>query len=201
MFKKRSVIFAFLISFIPLLASYQWPVSQFNSQHPITGTLGEYRPGHLHKGVDIGEGTDTEVYPVVDGVVTDIYDKNNDNECVEVLGGDGIEYEYTHINSSVAVNDPVEAGITVLGTIKDITHPHLHFEVNDGMSNPLDNGLNPYTDTDLTTVWGGNDFMFYREGTYDQVSSPLWGKVDILVRAKDAQSNGSNTVGIYRIGY
>jgi len=50
-----------------------WPFSPPNVQHKITGTLGEFRPGHLHEGVDIkplnGNVIGAQVYSVSDGAV------------------------------------------------------------------------------------------------------------------------------------
>jgi len=72
MLKKIYGLFGFFIPFISLFASYPWPFKPVNDPHPITGTLGEYREGHLHAGVDIGEGIGTKVYPVVNGIVKNV---------------------------------------------------------------------------------------------------------------------------------
>ena len=54
--KKILLIFILWnLCFINFAWAYNWPVYPFDSQHIITATLGEYRPGHLHAGVDIGE--------------------------------------------------------------------------------------------------------------------------------------------------
>jgi murein DD-endopeptidase MepM/ murein hydrolase activator NlpD len=203
MSKKIYIIFSFFVPLISLFASYPWPLKPDTVQHPVTGTLGEYRTGHLHEGVDIDGSIGTNVYTVVDGTVTDVVIPSNpENEYVEVTGNDGNIYQYFHIDALVKKNDPVVAGETILGTIKEIDDPHLHFEVNDGMVNPLNgSGLTPYADTARTVVWGGDDFSFYRDGSNDELFSDLWGKVDILVRAKDRQKPGSENVGVYRIGY
>ncbi|MCK4421964.1 hypothetical protein KAW48_09220, partial [candidate division WOR-3 bacterium] len=187
--------------------SYPWPVSSFPGPHPITGSFGEFREpygnlgSHFHFGVDIGRKDGIQVYPVSTEKVRRW--RNVENGWIQLEN-----FRYVHINPEDLILDTTRVcttSVTLLGVIGNITDPHLHFEEGIGISNKLnplrDGGLNNYTDTDTPTVWGGNDFMFYKQGTNDQISSSLWGKVDILVRAKDAQSNGSNTVGVYRIGY
>ncbi len=177
--------------------SYSWPVSPFNTQHSINATLGEYRSGHFHAGVDIGDGVRTIVYPVINGTIP-------------TGGGIGREYvkvgnfDYVHIipNPDLELGQFVTTD-TVLGEIAPESYtgypPHLHFEEDDGAYNPLrTDGLTPYSDTDRTYV---STLDFYRQGTNQQILSPLYGKIDILSRAWDAQSNGSDNVGVYQIGY
>ena len=57
----------------PTAGPLPWPFSPTNVQHQITGTLGEFRPGHLHEGVDIkplnGNVIGAQVYSVSDGAV------------------------------------------------------------------------------------------------------------------------------------
>ena len=206
---RKIRFFPFLFVFIFLEGwSYPWPVSSFPGPHPITGSFGEFREpygnlgSHFHFGVDIGRKDGIQVYPVSTEKVRRW--RNVENGWIQLEN-----FRYVHINPEDLILDTTRVcttSVTLLGVIGNITDPHLHFEEGIGISNKLnplrDGGLNNYTDTDTPTVWGGNDFMFYKQGTNDQFSSSLWGKVDILVRAKDAQpSPGSQNVGIYRIGY
>ncbi|MEW6607027.1 MAG: FG-GAP-like repeat-containing protein, partial [bacterium] len=209
------LILSSLFTLSPIIASgYQWPISSFNSQHPITGVLGEYRPDHLHRGIDIGEGIGTEVYPVVNGTVTEIGTTVQEKEkaYVKIRGENGIFYDYVHIepNSALQVGSRTIAGQTLLGTILNPANfgstmkPHLHFEENNGGTNSLrSGGLTPYSDTSDPTV---NWVKVVQQGSGDPFPErngmPLiFGQVDIKANAKDAQSNGSSIVAPYKIGY
>ncbi|MCX7994436.1 MAG: hypothetical protein N3A65_01515 [candidate division WOR-3 bacterium] len=187
--------------------SYPWPVAEFPGPHPINATFGEFREPyggldyHFHYGVDIGRGAGTQVYPVADGKVSRW--SNVENGWIEVGN-----FRYVHINPNDLILDTARqctASVTLLGVIGAIEQPHLHFEDGIGIPNKLNplrrGGFDNYADTAITTVWGSPDFMFFRQGTNTQIYSPLWGRADILVRAKDAQSYGSATTGIYRIRY
>lgn len=99
---KKEIIFCFttviLLSNFCLLWSYPWPVSSFNSAHPISGTLGEYRSGppHLHAGVDIAE-TGVSVYPVTNGT---IYQSDIGADYVTVAN-----FDYVHITPNQDIID------------------------------------------------------------------------------------------------
>jgi hypothetical protein len=188
---------------------YQWPLRQFGTSHPITGTLGEYRTGedrvpnttddHLHSGVDIGGGTGTEVYPAVGGTV-----EAKGYNFVKVRDG-ARAIDYVHIVPQVNEGQTVTAGVTVLGMID--SRNHLHFRENGGAANPLrPGGLTPYTDTSAPvvlsievvkdgTAGGGSPFP-------DTLGCPkVQGRADIKVKARDPQSYGSQKTAPYRIGY
>ncbi len=38
---------------IALFLTYPWPMDPSNQAHPVSGTLEEFRPGHLDSGVDV----------------------------------------------------------------------------------------------------------------------------------------------------
>ncbi len=203
---KEKIKILFFVLFPFFLVGYPWPVEDFNQQHSITGTLGEYRTTHFHGGVDIAVPANTPIYPVVSGRVIEFSDGGQNGGYVRVRGGDGREYDYVHIqrNLELNINDSVIQGQTLLGWIAQMDYPHLHFEEEDGNFNPLrQGGLTPYEDTGFPSVWASPDFMLYRQGTNNQLplNQPIWGLVDILVRARDRQSLGSENTGIYRIGY
>jgi hypothetical protein len=206
---NKNYIILFILIIIPIAINpYPWPISPFNTQHPITATLGEYRPPygslgkHFHWGVDIGESAGVSVFSVKSGVI-----EGKGNEYVIIDN-----YRYVHITPKVNIGDSVIAFVDTIGIIKDIGTPgsagdHLHFaEGMGGISNRVNplrtGGLTPYADNAMPAVYGGNNYRFYRHGENNIIASPLYGKVDILTKAKDAQSNnGSPIVGVYRIGY
>ena len=80
-FLKIKLFFGIILVILFLLISVEvlgmpWPISQFETQHPITATLGEFRrPWRFHAGIDIGCSAGTPVYPVVSGIVTEIKDR------------------------------------------------------------------------------------------------------------------------------
>ncbi|MEM4314606.1 MAG: hypothetical protein QXM39_04940, partial [Thermoplasmata archaeon] len=180
------------------LYTYDWPLHPFNQQHSITGTFGEFRVTHFHEGVDIDGDLNQSVYSIVSDIVL-------------ARGAQSVtigNYRYIHIQPEVEVGDSVIAFQTVIGRIIEYQNTtHLHFEdgINDADKlNPLRPGaLTPYEDTGFPSVWASPDFMLYRQGTNNQLplNQPIWGLVDILVRARDRQSLGSENTGIYRIGY
>jgi hypothetical protein len=139
---------------------YGWPVKPFNRQHPIRGGFGDPRtvfhapptrnglfhgPGSFsfHEGVDISAPDGTAVYPVADGVVS-----NLNTQKVVVDSGGGNRFEYWHIAATVKVGQRVTKGMTVLGHIlKSCGHVHLT-EIDGGqVTDPLLPGhLTPYSD-------------------------------------------------------
>lgn len=52
--KVLKIVSVLFIGINETIFAYNWPIKDFNKQHPICGTLGEYRtPTRIHKGVDI----------------------------------------------------------------------------------------------------------------------------------------------------
>ncbi|MBU4446283.1 hypothetical protein KJ656_14575, partial [bacterium] len=219
---KFWLLFSNLCLIVGVAWPYQWPVAPFSGPHPISATMGEWRNDpnpHLHAGVDIGRGAGTNVYPSVTGSIpnpqrqspedplsADIY-KNSYYFKVENL--EVGNFDYVHIVPNQTIIDwlktnegqdyPVIVGSTLLGTIQEISASHLHFEENDGASNPLRiEGLDNYVDTARTYV---STLEFFRKGTDIQLTDKIYGQTDILSRAWDAQSNGSANVSVYKIGY
>ncbi|NPA03476.1 MAG: hypothetical protein GXO61_01280 [Epsilonproteobacteria bacterium] len=173
--------------------SFGWPVKD----HWVTATLGEYRIGHLHAGVDIRGYKGTKVYPVLDGVVDRI---GNDYVKIE---SDGDFFDYVHIvpNPALYPGKRVYANTTPLGVTDSLNH--VHFEFNDGAKNPL-KYLTPYQDLGRCVVY---PFSFFYEGSSKMVTSTynsllkLSGKVDILARIRDIQSQGNPDTAPYKIAY
>jgi murein DD-endopeptidase MepM/ murein hydrolase activator NlpD len=147
-------------------AGYPWPAKPFDSPHPIRGSFGDPRTifhvpptedgmmtgggsFSFHFGVDIWAPNGTKVYPVVSGTVTEV-----SREWVAVDTGNGRVFQYWHIHIAVRPGHRVEAGKTVLGTIRS-PFEHVHFsELQNGKAvNPLQNGhLSPYSDTTTPEV-------------------------------------------------
>lgn len=195
--------FGLLLMWCSLAVGYPWPVSPFSEQHGINGTLGECRDDrdHFHKGVDVVGPSGTRVYPVVNGTVTYVY-KIGINAYVEVTDNTNRVYKYQHIDPVVKKDSVVTAGVTILGTVKNISNPHLHFEDGLGSSNPLrDGGLTPFVDSTSPVI---NSLDFYKQGTTDQFSNALYGKIDLWVNAYDPRTsssggNAGGNCGIYKI--
>jgi len=83
------VIFVSVLHIISIVSfSYPWPFSSSDEQHPIVGTLAEYRPGHFHAGVDIAEPVGTNVYPAVSGTITQMSNSSIEDGHVYIDGSD-----------------------------------------------------------------------------------------------------------------
>jgi len=65
--KSRQACFILLMGIFvrfSLLLAYDWPIREDTVQHVITATLGEWRNGHFHAGVDINAPCGTGVYAI-----------------------------------------------------------------------------------------------------------------------------------------
>jgi len=176
----------------PWDTEYPWPVEPFREQHPIRGYFGDPRTVFressdpqlgafsFHNGVDIVAPVDTPVYPVVNGVVSEV----RVNEAVVSSDGGRHIFQYWHIAPVVSVGQSVEAERTVLG---DVTAParHVHLtEIVDGRAvNPLQPGhLTPYQDSTPPVV----DGLYLRgEGGKELSPEAVSGTVVLVARALD----------------
>lgn len=179
--------------------AYDWPVKPFTSRHDINSTLGEYRSGHFHSGVDINEPEDDTVFAVAAGVT-------HDSTATTIWVGD---FRYVHINVLVPNNVTLDVH-DVVGVI-DISN-HLHFrEKTDTTTpynaiNPLRNGaLYSYIDSTKPHI---DSILFYRQGTDTLLSGALNSTVDILCVAGDTRTDtighaptDTGNVSVYKIGY
>ena len=202
---------------------YQWPVPPFGVSRNINGTFCEYRntlsANHFHDGVDIGEPDGSPVYPGLDGFVYSFSTVDGSNNYLRVrsnLGGLWKHITYIHIqpNPSLNLGDPVQAGVTVLGTIYPgmghvhVTERELVSGDNGVRINALRSGggLNPYVDT-YTPVIDRSTLQFRQQGTGTMLSdTTLYGKVDISIRVNERNGPGSpgstqTNNGTYMIGY
>jgi hypothetical protein len=121
-------------------SGYGWRV------HPISGEK------NIHRGVDIGIPTGTEIHAGHDGTVSFGYDAGGYGNYVTLTGTDGLVSKYAHLDSVLAANgQTVKKGdvIALSGNTGNSTGPHLHLEV-------LRNGiyLNPLYFADVGTYAG-----------------------------------------------
>jgi len=156
-------IFCLFITFSAYSYAYPWPISDFNTQHIVSGTFGECRGNvtrdHLHQGIDIDGSNNIAVYPVLDGTVdswTTIPDRKT--ETLILMDNGDYKYTYVHLENVQAEvkeeNYPVTAGETILGYINTGDSNHLHFT--DGTKygdkyNPLFH-ITPFSDDTFPSV-------------------------------------------------
>jgi murein DD-endopeptidase MepM/ murein hydrolase activator NlpD len=121
-------------------SGYGWRV------HPISGEK------NIHRGVDIGVPTGTEIHAGHDGTISVGYDAGGYGNYVTLIGTDGLVTKYAHLDSVLAASgQTVKKGdvIALSGNTGNSTGPHLHFEA-------LRNGiyLNPLYFADVGTYTG-----------------------------------------------
>ncbi len=117
------------------LSAYQWPVRPQDGQHGINSTLGEYRVGYFHAGVDINEAADSIYCPdtsIVDS--TELRDR--------WIG----RFRYWDVS---LLDFPHDDTVPPGATIGYITGSHLHFRESSSRLSPHD-ALNPLRDNALT---------------------------------------------------
>jgi murein DD-endopeptidase MepM/ murein hydrolase activator NlpD len=108
--------------------------------HPVTGNR------RMHNGVDIGAASGTPIVAALKGVVSFAGVQSGYGNVVYIKHDGGLETRYAHLSSiSVAVNQPVDAGVRVggMGNTGVGTGVHLHFEVrrNGTALSPTEYGL------------------------------------------------------------
>ncbi|MBI9034598.1 MAG: PKD domain-containing protein [Bacteroidales bacterium] len=203
--KNSLALLLFLVP-LKLFCQIPWPISPFNTQHNLTGKVGEYRnTGRFHKGVDI-VGASQDVYAMEDGVVAEITNVGTPIEQVRV----GTLW-YTHIVSEVVVGQDVNAGVTKLGSMYTLNSFPIHVHLEDVTRDLLSGNISPYVDDTPPTI---NAYSFRRNGhtrlnttdTYSQnitIQSNdytlLYGKVDLIVNASDP--SGANTYAPSLLSY
>ena len=200
--------------------TYQWPVPPFGTSRNINGTFCEYRntltANHFHNGVDIGEPDGYPVYSGLDGFVYSLSGSDGSNNYVRVrtsVSGSWKHISYVHINPApgLAAGDPVQAGVTILGTIyPGMGHVHVTERelTSDVETNAIRNGggLTPYVDT-YTPVIDRSTLQYRQQGLGTIIpGSTLYGKVDISVRVNERNGPGNpggtqTNNGTYMVGY
>lgn len=106
-----------------------------NRFHPV---YGEWR---YHSGIDIGAGAGSAVVASDAGTVALAGVKGGYGNCVMIDHGNGYYTLYGHLSSfAVAEGQSISKGTTIgyVGDTGIATGPHLHFEIRQGASTPLD---------------------------------------------------------------
>jgi hypothetical protein len=191
-------------------AQFPWPVKPFNQSHEITGNFAEFRDtgsaDHFHNGTDIPKPDGSPVYPVKDGIVTNIgtVGSQGNNAYVRVQ-----DVAYVHItpNPSLAVGDSVFASETIIGTIFP-GQGHVHFTngfVGSEKNSMLRNsGLTPLEDPWPPII---RFVRFYQNNSTRQfTTNRISGLVDIVVKVDEQNGPPSSRLsrrnnGTYKIGY
>jgi len=111
---------------------FRFPWRQFISSeygyriHPITGER------DLHRGIDIGLPTGTEILAGIDGIISFAGTMGGYGNIVIIQGNNGLEVRYAHMDSiGVNVGQEINTG-DVIGTVGNTgasTGSHLHLEV------------------------------------------------------------------------
>ncbi|NIR52194.1 T9SS type A sorting domain-containing protein, partial [candidate division KSB1 bacterium] len=196
--------------FIFAQPQFPWPVTPFNQSHQITGNFAEFRDtgsaDHFHNGTDIPKPDGSPVYPVKDGIVTNIgpVSTQGSNAFVRVQ-----DVAYVHIgpNPSLAVGDSVFASETVLGTIlSGLGHVHFTngFVGAEKNSMLMNSGLTPLNDPWSPII---RFVRFYQNNTIERFpTNQLSGLVDIVVKVDEQNGPPTSRLsrrnnGTYKIGY
>lgn len=115
--------------------TYQAPVrGSWKSSGGFSMSATDARHPKGHMGVDLRAPGGTTLYPMADGVVTNVGTDPKGGNIVNVQHANGIRTYYAHLGTiSVHKGDKVTKD-TALGTIGDSgnaagTHPHCHFQV------------------------------------------------------------------------
>ncbi len=202
--KKISFIFVIFLFFTGNLLGYNWPVKIFTSQHGINATLGEWRSGHFHAGIDINAGQGDSVFAVDSGIVI----LGDPNPAKNYWVGD---FRYIHINFEVSNEDTLGPG-NFIGLVDNPTAPHVHFREKTTLSLPY-NAINPLLPGALTLYVDSTNphidsIKVYRQASDSLMTGILDNRVDILSVAGDMRTDSTGhiptipgNVSVYRIGY
>ena len=205
----KRILIIILLLFIGINAySYDWPVKVFTKQHGINATLGEYRPGHFHNGVDINAADSTPVYSVVTDTVWRYDDPYGHHENDGILTKDSV-YWYIHLDARVLDTTYINAYTDSIGIVYD-SCGHVHFREGLNGAHPIINPLRntaftPYVDSTNPHI---DSIIYYLQCSGDTLlhKDSLNRKVDIVSIAGDARTNttghsAGGNVSVYKIGY
>jgi len=125
--KSRQVCFILLMGIFvrfSLLLAYDWPIREDTVQHVINSTLGEWRNGHFHAGIDINAPCSTGVY-AIEG---DICYKDIDTLPPITIRGINIgHFRYFHVVIRDIIDDTSYVGPDSLFAKTD-TADHVHLQ-------------------------------------------------------------------------
>ncbi len=189
---KNSIVLLLLIVPLNIFCQLSWPIFPIDTQHTVTGKVGEYRDtDRFHKGVDI-IGTSQDVYAIEDGVVDAITNIGTSIEQIRVGN-----LWYVHVVSDVVIGDVVLAGVTKLGTMYSINNFPTHVHLEDVTRNLLYENISPYIDTVRPTI----EATSFRRNGHNRYSATdpytetisigvddfviVFGKIDLVVNAND----------------
>ena len=192
----KTLVILILLLIASNLSAYLWPVEPQDKQHGINATLGEWRVGHFHAGVDINESLDS-IYCPATSIVDTTELKNN------WIG----RFRYIHV-----ILDTFEQGETLYpgDNIGYINGSHLHFRESSTLLSPhdalnplLSGALTPYVDYTNPHI---DSIKFYRQASDSLMTGILDNRVDILSVAGDTRTDtaghsAGHNVSVYRIGY
>lgn len=104
----------------------------------------------LHNGIDIAAPEGTVVFPVKNGIVTDVYTSDTYGNCVKYKTEDGYEIMYAHLQKAlVKKGKKIKVGekIALVGSTGLSTGAHLHYtiEKNGELIDPLNFVSFPYS--------------------------------------------------------
>ncbi|MBA7690239.1 hypothetical protein ES703_98763 [subsurface metagenome] len=195
----KTLVILIILLIASNLSSYWWPVEPQDKQHGINATLGEWRVGHFHAGVDINESLDS-IYCPATSIVDTTELKHN------WIG----KFRYIHV---ILLEFPHDTTLLPGDNIGYITGSHLHFRErssdtmhwdNSDALNPLFHGtLTPYVDSTNPHI---DSVKFYRQASDSLMTGILDNRVDILSVAGDTRTDtaghsAGHNVSVYRIGY
>lgn len=106
-------------------------------KYRITSEFGVWQPVRqgAHTGIDLAMPVGTNLRSVIDGTIVGVYENaGKTGNGIKILGVDGKEYTYAHMDKVVGkVGDTVHYGQYVgnSGNTGNSTGPHLHFDIKD----------------------------------------------------------------------
>ena len=118
--KSRKLLVLLIIFCLQmLLIATRWPLDTNDSPKIITGTFGEYRPTHIHSGIDIRATEEDKVYVAESGIIEGIILTSEYSKYIIIQNDSGREIMYVHIQNPKEITyiDP-DTGIPKIRQIK-----------------------------------------------------------------------------------
>ena len=151
--KINSIYIFVLVNIISFrsFSQYGWPLTPSNTQHNITGTIGEYRSGsnppgtqHFHQGTDMINQGDKDVFAIEGGVIS----WNGLGGTLSIITIEGLHtFRYIHTIKSLTLNLslPITAGMKI-GEMATGTDWPMHLHLEEPGFNILAGRISPYID-------------------------------------------------------